>query len=145
MPVNSSEPAKLIPALAWYRPFEPFALAYIRFCAGALIVPHGIDRLFFSGVNRELGLLGGVSSLAGAVELIGGLLLAVGLFTRPAALLLAIEWAIVAAAVPVRPGQSWMLLGGTPHHPAYLAAICFAFIFAGGGRYSIDRLLGREL
>ncbi len=145
MSVNSSEPAKLIPALAWYRPFEPFALTYIRFCAGAVIVPHGIDRFFYSGANRELGLLGGVSPLAGAVELIGGVLLALGLFTRPVALLLTIEWAIIAAAVPVRPGQSWMLFGGTPHHPAYFAAICFAFIFAGGGRYSLDRLLGREV
>ncbi len=145
MAISSSEPAKFIPALAWYRPFEPFALAFIRLCAGALIVPHGIDRLFFSGAQRELGLLAGVSPLVGAIELVGGVLLALGLFTRPVALLLTIEWAVTAAALPLKPGTSWMLLGGTPHHPAYLAAICFAFIAAGGGRYSVDRLLGREV
>lgn len=145
MAVSSSEPAKFIPALAWYRPFEPFALTLIRFSAGALIVPHGLDRLFLSGAHRELGFLAGASPLIGAIELVGGVLLALGLFTRPAALLLTIEWAVTAAALPLRPGQIWVLLGGTPHHPAYLAAICFAFIFAGGGHYSIDRLLGREV
>lgn len=140
-----SEPAKFIPALVWYRPFEPFALAFIRFSAGALIVPHGIDRLFLSGAHSELGRLGAVSPLVGIIELVGGILLALGLFTRPVALLLTIEWAVAAASLSLKPGTSWMLLGGTPHHPAYLAAICFAFIFAGGGHYSIDRMLGREV
>lgn len=145
MPVSSAEPAKFIPALVWYRPFERFALAFIRVCAGALIVPHGIDRLFLSGAQKELGMLSGMPGLAGGVELVAGALLLLGLLTRPAALLLTIEWALIAMAVPVRAGQSWMLLGGTPHHPAYMAAICFAFIFAGGGPYSLDRLLGREV
>lgn len=145
MSPTASAPAKFIPALAWYRPFEPFALVFIRFCAGALIVPHGLDRIFFSGAHRELGLLSGISPLVGIIDLVGGILLAIGLFTRPTALLLTIEWAVIAAAFPVKAGQSWMLLGGTPHHPAYLVAICFAFLFAGGGPYSVDRLLGREI
>jgi hypothetical protein len=40
---GEAETPKLIPALAEYRPFEPFPYAFIRFCTGALIAPHGDD------------------------------------------------------------------------------------------------------
>jgi putative oxidoreductase len=140
---------KFIPALAWYRPFEPFAYALIRFCTGALIVPHGIDRLFYSGAHAELG--GFLDSLSpsaiGVLELVGGAFLAVGLLTRPVALLLAIEWIAIAitGAIALKPGTSWLMLGATPHYPAFVAALCIVFLVRGGGRYSLDGLVGKEL
>jgi putative oxidoreductase len=147
--VVDGSPQKFIPALAWYRPFEPFAYAFIRFCTGALIVPHGIDRLFYSGAHAELG--GFLSSFSpsaiGLLELVGGVLLALGLLTRPIALLLAIEWITIAitAAMALKSGTSWLMLGATPHYAAFVAALCIVFIFRGGGYYSLDRLLGKEI
>jgi len=44
----------------------------------------------------------------------------------------------------LKPGTSWLMLGATPHYPAFVAALCIVFILRGGGRYSLDRLLGKE-
>ena len=140
-----SETRKIIPALAWYRPFEPFAYALIRFVTGTLIVPHGIDRLLHGGATAGLGILNGIPvSAVGLFELVGGIFLALGLLTRPVAILLAIEWTAIAAAIPLKPGTSWFMLGATPHYPAFVAALCIVFVFRGGGYYSLDRLFGKE-
>jgi putative oxidoreductase len=145
---SEAETPKFIPGLAWYRPFESLSYAFIRFCTGALIVPHGIDRLFHSGSHTELG--GFLNSLGpsvvGTFELVGGIFLALGLLTRPIALLFAIEWIFIAitGAMGLKPGTSWLMLGATPHYPAFVAALCIAFILRGGGRYSLDWLLGKE-
>jgi len=145
---DQAETPKIIPALAWYRPFEPFAYAFIRVCTGALIVPHGIDRLFYNGFHAELGsILNGLGpSIVGTVELVGGIFLVLGLLTRPIALLFAIEWISIAitGAMGLKPGTSWLMLGATPHYPAFVAALCIVFMLRGGGHYSLDRLLGKE-
>ena len=66
----------------------------MRFCTGAVLVPHGVQKFFFGGAaatsKTALGGLGPDLSLAlayvtGGVELVGGGLLAVGLLTRLAA------------------------------------------------------------
>lgn len=138
---------KIIPAFAWYRPFEPFGYALIRFGTGALMIPHGFDRLFGSGAGAELGAwLGRLPvSAVGAFELVGGVLLALGLLTRPVALLFALEWLAIAVAMPLKPGTNWFMLGATPHYPAMVAAICFALVMRGGGHWSLDRMIGREI
>ena len=84
---------KIIPSLVWYRPFEPFAYAFIRFCTGAFIVTHGVDRLFYGGSIAELGVLRDYAptSAVGAFGIIGGVLIALGLLTRPTALLAALD------------------------------------------------------
>jgi putative oxidoreductase len=137
---------KLIPALAWYRPFEPFAYALIRFSTGAILASHGIGRLFYGVSRAELGgFLGFLpASALGSFELAGGVLIALGLLTRPLALLFAIEWIAIALAAPLRPGASWLMLGATPKYPAFVAGLCIAFILRGGGQYSLDRRLGKE-
>jgi putative oxidoreductase len=138
---------KIIPALAWYRPFEPYAYAFIRFCIGAIIVPHGIDRLVHSGTRSDLGgFLGSLPvSAVGIFEIVAGVMLALGLLTRPVALLLGIEWLLIAFAIPLKPGTNWLLLGATPHYAAFVAVLCFALIPRGGGAYSLDRKIGREI
>lgn len=143
---NYSEPANYIPGLAWYRPFQDFAYAFIRFCAGAIIIPHGIDRLFYSGSHAELGgLLAAIPvSLIGAFEVVGGLFIAFGLLTRPIALLTGIEWVGIALLVPIKSGESWIMAGESSHFPVLMAALCLAFVLRGGGQYSLDRLLEKE-
>lgn len=137
---------KFVPAIAWYRPFEPFAYAFIRFCTGAILVTHGIDRLFYSGSRTDVGgsLAFLPTSALGGFELVGGLFIALGLLTRPIALLFAIEWILIAMAVPLRPGASWFMLGGTGKYPALVAGLCIAFVLRGGGHHSVDSRLGKE-
>jgi putative oxidoreductase len=137
---------KFIPALAWYRPFEPFAYALIRFSTGAILASHGVGRLFYGVSRAELGgFLGFLPAPAlGAFELAGGVLIALGLLTRPLALLFAIEWIAIAMAAPLRPGTSWLMLGVTGKYPAFVAGLCIAFILRGGARYSVDNRLGKE-
>jgi putative oxidoreductase len=137
---------KLIPVLAWYRPFEAMGYAFIRFCTGALIVPHGVSRLFYNGSHAELGgFLANIPVTAiGAFELVGGACLALGLLTRPVALLFVIEWAGIAFAVPTPSNASWIMMGESLHYPTFVAALCVAFVFRGGGHYSLDRLIGKE-
>jgi putative oxidoreductase len=136
---------KRIPALAWYVPFEPFAYAFIRFSTGAIIFVHGFARMFRSLGAAELAGLGhALGQSVGLIELVGGAMLALGLLTRPVAIILGLEWLWTALAVPVRPGSSWMMLGATPHYPAMVALFCLAAVLCGGGRYSLDRLIGKE-
>jgi putative oxidoreductase len=143
---EQSELRKIIPSLAWYRPFEPYAYAFIRFCTGAFVVSHGTYRLFYGGSAAELGYLAHLpASAIGGFELVGGAMLAIGLLTRPIALLFVIEWLCIAVAVPLRPGASYLMLGATPHYPAMVAAFCFAFMLRGGGHCSLDRFIGKEI
>src|SRR6516165_4574342 len=130
---DQAETPKIIPALAWYRPFESLAYAFIRFCTGS----HGE----LGGILNSLG-----PSVVGTFELVGGIFLALGLLTRPVALLFAIEWGAIAitGAMGLKPGTSWLMLGATPHYPAFVAALCIVFILRGGGYYSLDRCLGKE-
>ncbi|MEA2953819.1 MAG: putative oxidoreductase [Alphaproteobacteria bacterium] len=137
---------KYVPSLVWYRPFEPFAYAFIRFSTGAVLLLHGVQRLFFGAATAELGdYLGRLSPASvGSFEVICGAMLALGLLTRPVALLFALEWLVIASSAHLRPGASWLMQGATEHHPAFLIGLCIAFIFRGGGYYSLDRRLGKE-
>ena len=44
------------------KPFEPFAYAFIRFCAGTIMATHGVQRLFYNGSAAELGAWSGMIS-----------------------------------------------------------------------------------
>ncbi|MEX0884919.1 MAG: DoxX family protein [Phycisphaeraceae bacterium] len=80
-------------------------------------------------------LFGALSALA---EFLCGLLLALGLFARPAALVIAINMAVAAFA------YHWWTLEqgfGNMERALLFFAIAVAFIFVGSGRFSVDRLL----
>jgi hypothetical protein len=53
---NASQP--MIPALsAFYRPLAPYGYAFMRFCVGAIIVPHGYTKLFQGAVGGAAGMI----------------------------------------------------------------------------------------
>ncbi len=143
---GQTELKKYLASLVWYRPFEPFAFAFIRLSTGAILATHGVYRFFFNGSVTEFGGLFSQSSGAtlGAFELVGGAMIALGLLTRPLAIIFALEWLAIALAVPAKPGTSWFLLSATPHYPAMVTAFCIAFVMRGGGHFSLDRLIGKE-
>lgn len=115
--------------------------ALFRLVFGLLFASHGAQKLFgsFGGVNGEGGSLGpdaGLPYAAGWIELITGILIAVGLFTGIAAFLasgtMAAAYFIAHAA-----GGYWPLV-----NQGELAVLyCFAFLYMaarGSGRVSVD-------
>ena len=80
--------------------------------------------------------------LIALTELVGGLLLAVGFLTRPAAL--AIFLFLTTAMLHHLPTGFFWSQGGF-EYPLPWAAVALAFTIRGGGRYSVDAILGREL
>lgn len=124
-------------------PLEPHFLSLLRIMSALLLLQHGTTKHLGFPVSQMNEVptfsLGGV---AGLFELIGGLLLLLGLFTRPVAFLL--SGVMAAAYFIAHAGQGFypLLNGGE------LAALyCFVFLYlaaAGGGCWSLDRCLGLE-
>jgi putative oxidoreductase len=116
------------------------AYGLLRFFAGALYACHGAQKLF--------GVLGGqvmthdtLLLVAGVIELLGGVLIAAGFLTRPAAFIASGEMA-VAYFTKHGPSSFWPIL-----NKGELAVIyCFLFLFIaahGAGRFSLERRRSR--
>jgi putative oxidoreductase len=142
-------PKPILPiCAAIYRPVAPLANAFMRFCAGAIFIPHGAQKLLGGAAADKFVVALGLANPApwaaflGTLELAGGIMLALGLLTRPVALLLAAELLTMIFAVHVHNGFAWS--SGGVQYPLLLLALCLAALFRGGGRYSLDRLIGKE-
>lgn len=128
--------------------YEEPVYAIFRLFVGVLFLQHGAQKLFglFGGVDGSGATASLVSmyGLAGVIELVGGLLIAVGVLTRLVALITAGE--MVAAqlivhlpdgVIPIQNGGELSLL--------YLSAFLILIVH-GSGRYSVACLfLDREL
>ena len=108
----------------------------LRLAAGFLFALHGSQKLFGALGGQQIGSLASQMGVAGVLEFFGGILLIVGLFTRPAAFLLSGLMA-VAYFTAHFPEGFWPLLNG-----GELAALyCFIWLFFfgnGAGKYSVD-------
>ncbi len=119
-------------------------LSILRIVAAFLFMLHGTQKLFAFPVSepRDPAALFSLMGLAGMLEVFGGFLLLLGLFTRPVAFLLAGEMA-VAYFRSHAPQGFWPNLNG-----GELAALyCFLFLYlavAGAGPWSLDARLNRS-
>ena len=112
-------------------------LSVLRIVAAFLFMAHGTQKLFGWPATepRQTVELMSLFALAGVLETFGGLLLLVGLFTRPVAFLLAGEMA-VAYFMAHAPHGFWPLLNRGEAPVLY----CFLFLYlaaAGGGPWSL--------
>jgi putative oxidoreductase len=121
--------------------WEPRMLSILRIMVGLLVMEHGLAKLldFPHQPNHVAYTLLTVNpGLQGLLELVGGLLLALGLFTRCVAFVLAGDMAVAYFMVHAPRGFFPLLNGGE------LAIVyCFLFLYfwvAGGGEWSLDRL-----
>ena len=116
--------------------YRPQMLAVLRIMAALLFIAHGTSKLFgwpSAGMQPPLFSLFG---LAAVLELVGGLLLVLGLFTRPVAFILAGEMAVAYFMAHAK-GDFFPINNGGE------SAILFCFIFlylalAGGGAWALD-------
>jgi len=147
-------PDLFIPGLRrLYAVTEELAYPLIRFAAGALLVPHGAQKLFgwfggdparLAGVFEQIGLFPGSRWVAvtGMIEFFGGALVAVGLLTRPAALACT---ALLLVAVMVQAPFGWFWTNRGVEFALLWAVLCLAIAMRGGGGLSLDRAIGKEL
>jgi putative oxidoreductase len=120
--------------------YTPHAQALLRIVAGYLFMMHGVAKLFhvphvamYDGV-RLMSLIG----LAGVLELVGGALLVVGLFTRVTAFVLSGEMAVAYFMAHASKGDPLMPMLNQGE-AAVLFCFVFLFLAAGGaGAWSID-------
>jgi putative oxidoreductase len=149
---NSEEPRPLIPALApFYAHTADLSWLIVRVTAGLMLLPHGIPKVFTQGVGAfaaaGLAKRGIEPSLPLAyvvalLETIGGLCIALGLFTRFFAAAVAIEMAVITTA-SIPQGFGWANRGY--EYALFWGLIMFAIALRGGGPYSLDRKVGKEL
>lgn len=131
---------------AFFDAWTPRALGLMRIVIGYLFLTHGTAKLLgiphqkmFEGLQ-----LFSLVGFAGVLELAGGALILVGLFTRPAAFIVSGEMAFAYFMAHASKGSPLvpMLNGGE------LAVVyCFVFLFlaaAGAGAWSIDAMLGKR-
>ena len=120
-------------------PFAPYAFAILRIIAGLLFVAHGGQKTFgwFGGQPVPLGSLFG---LAGIIEIVLGIVIALGLFTSYAAFVASGEMA-VAYFIGHFPKSFWPL-----ENEGELAVLfCFIFLYMatrGSGIWSVDAARG---
>jgi putative oxidoreductase len=126
-----------------------WGILVLRLGLGIMFLAHGLQMAFglfggpgvkgFSGMLAGLGFVPAMlwSYVASYTVLIGGLLLIVGIQTRPAAALLLIF--IVTAAVKVHLSKGFFLANGGFEYTFVIAAACLALILLGPGKFSILR------
>jgi len=141
-----------IPALApIYAIAAPLSYAFIRVTMGLMFLPSGTDKMFLGGNERiaagnltALGLADTITwswAVAGT-EFFGATLIILGLFTRFAAFALVCLLSVITFGIQIKSGFLWAPRG---FEVGLLMMIMFiALCFGGGGRYSLDRIIGRE-
>lgn len=115
-------------------PYQPSALAMLRLITAILFIEHGTQKLF--GFPPAPYAITTLFFVAGVLELVGGILVLLGLFTRPVAFLLSGEMAIAYFTVH-------MPINFFPANNQGDGAILFCFIFlfmvfSGPGDWALD-------
>lgn len=126
--------------------YQPVVLSVFRFITGLLLFQYGVAKLFKFPVLPYFANIPPLITAAGTIELIGGALLLLGLFTRPVAFILSGQMAFAYFLGHMFKGAEPVFLpllnGGT-------AAILFCFaclylVTAGGGPISLDAMLRKK-
>jgi putative oxidoreductase len=127
-----------------WAPRALYILSVLRVFTGLELLQHGTGKILgFPAVPSFANVqIGSLSGMGGLIELIGGILFTIGLFTRPVAFILSGFTAAAYFMAHASKGFYPVLNGGE------LAALyCFVFLFfafAGGGPWSVDALIKRK-
>jgi putative oxidoreductase len=152
---DMTAPRPYVPAFSGiYAAFDPIALPLLRLTMGLILVPHGCQKLFgwFGGLGFEkfteifdkIGWHPAVFwvALVALTESVGGLMLAFGFLTRFAAAAIVI---FMMNAVWSTSAKGFFWAQGGMEYPILIGVVALVFLIKGGGRYSIDHALGKEL
>ena len=129
----------------------PFAYAFARIWFALLILPSGYEKVFSDGAARIAAgniLKTGFQPpmfwawVVALLEFVGMIMLAAGLLTRPIAFMMAVELGVIVFMIQMPNGWYWTSRG--TEFAAILFVVCCAFVLGGGGKFSLDRRLGKE-
>ena len=148
----TTAPRPLIPALARVTDrLSPYAYPLMRVATGAILLPHGVQKLLTGSITRTaagitakglpLGEL--LAYLTFATESAAALCLAIGLFTRLAAAMIGVQMLVIVCFFQWHNGYFWTK--GGYEYPLLWALLCLAIFLRGGGRCAVDNLIGREI
>jgi putative oxidoreductase len=152
---DTTAPRPYVPAFAGiYSAFDPFALPLLRFVMGLVLVPHGCQKLFgwfggmgfekFTGAFDKMGWYPAAFWVAvvALTETLGGLMLAFGFLTRFAAAAIVI---FMLNAMWATSAKGFFWAQGGMEYSLIIFTVALVFLVKGGGRYSVDHALGKEL
>lgn len=151
MAYTTTEPKPIIPfTKSITTALTPYTDPLLRITTGALLIPHGYGKLFTPGALEgtgqffeSVGFTPGyeLALLVGCVEFFGGLLLVLGLLTRPAAVAVAI---FMGQAVLYHMPNGFLVTNGGYEYALFWFVAAVILAIRGGGYLSVDRLIGRE-
>ena len=133
----------------FYKAVEPLSWLVIRLTAGLMLLPHGIPKLL-AGVEataasaltkRGIEAAEPLAVVLIILETLGGLCIALGLFTRFFAAAIAVEMMVI--VYHYLPKFGWT--GPGYEYPLMWGLIMFASALRGGGPFALDKRLSKEL
>jgi putative oxidoreductase len=146
--LTSTRPPAMLPGLQrFYLPLDTTAETLLRVVAGVLLVTHGYGKIInpfgAAGMVESLGFYPGVfwSPLLSATEFFGGILIAIGLFTRPASFAAMIVLLVTVYFHGIVTGEG---LAGAEKSILW-AAIFFFFAIRGSNAQSVDAKIGKQI
>ena len=123
----------------------PKLLSILRIVTALMFIEHGTQKLLgFPAAGHPMGALPLQFMVAGVLEIVGGLMVLLGWFTRPVAFILSGEMAVAYWTFHVPHGG----LLPIQNFGESAALFCFVFlylVFAGPGEWSLDTMQGREI
>ena len=144
-------PELYFPALGGvYEKLTPYTWPLVRVTVGLMLVPHGWMKLIGGGLEgtarfmAQIGLEPAypLARYIALLELGGGVLLALGLFTRPIAVLVVGFMAVSAYYVHAANGFLW--IKGGFEYPLFWGLVALAIAVRGGGPKSLDARMKRQ-
>lgn len=122
--------------------FNSYSYAGMRFVVGFLFLWHGVQKLFGFPLPMPPGVPAYILYAAGPIELVGGILVMIGLLTRYAAFLAS---GLMASAYWIAHGTNALL--PIVNNGELAALYCFVFLFIssqGSGVFSVDAVIHRK-
>jgi putative oxidoreductase len=127
----------------WLSSLQPMGALILRLALGLSMTVHGYQKVWPHGALNHyahyivtLGLPYWLGYVSAFTEFVGGMLLVIGLLTRFAAALVAINMLVALFAVGIHQGF------GIYNYIAALAAIAIMLVFYGAGAVALDRKIG---
>ncbi|MGC1466911.1 MAG: DoxX family protein [Pseudolabrys sp.] len=148
---ETREPQPLLPFLApFYAAVVPLAWPLVRIGVGWNLIVHGWGKVLRGPAAQAANLVHDgfgygvkLAVLLLVVEFVGGICIALGLFTRFFAAAVAIEMGVITFVAYWGNGFSWLHRGY--EYTLLWGVMALAIALRGGGPYSLDRKIGREL
>ena len=151
-------PRLLLPALrGLYERGEQAGYALLRACFGIVMLSHGLPKLLRTShgsmrdpmaastglIENVLGLpfAPAIAMFVALLEGLGGAMLVLGLATRPISLMIAVQMLVISYIL----GPTWPWVDRGIEFPVLMAFLALFMAFKGSGRYSLDRMLGKEI